>query len=122
MGTDVRKAIYDGFPASQVIACDLLADFIALGHKLYDDKDACPIHFFTADIFAVPLSSSPVLLIPSEKSLSDISTLSDLLGRTSIVYAGALFHLFDESTQHALALRIALLFHLTVVCIALHSS
>ncbi|KAI0032330.1 hypothetical protein K488DRAFT_78529 [Vararia minispora EC-137] len=109
MGTDVRKLLHDGFPGAQVLACDLLPDFIALGHKLYRDKDICPVHFFAADMYEIPLVAPIEPPIPSNVPLGEIKKMSDLLGRLSFVYGGALFHLWDESTQHALALRFALL-------------
>jgi len=108
MGTDVRKAVFDGFPGSQIIACDLLPEFIMLGHKLYGDKGASSVHFITGDVFSLPRPEAVATPIPrSTTPLSDISSLSDLAGRVSFVYAGAFFHLFDEPTQHGLALRLA---------------
>ncbi|KZV63373.1 hypothetical protein PENSPDRAFT_657361 [Peniophora sp. CONT] len=111
MGTDVRKAVFDGYPAAQIVGCDLLSDFIALGHKLYADGDGHPIRFIQGDVFALDLPSptQTVTSTHTTSSLSEFSSLNDLLGRVAAIYTGALFHLFDESTQLAMALRLALL-------------
>ncbi|KAI0646351.1 hypothetical protein C8Q79DRAFT_1000700 [Trametes meyenii] len=117
MGTDVRKLVYDGYPASRVLGCDLRPEYIQLGHELFDDATTCPIHFFTYNVFDLPTSVPP----PSGTGLSDtpapnptvaISTVTDLAqlrGSLTHVYTGALFHLFDEETQHGLAVRLATL-------------
>lgn len=105
MGTDVLKLVDDGYPANLVAGCDLRRAYIDLGYKLYRDEYTCPIHFFTSDIFDLPLESSSV----PTASLKDVSSLADLVGRVSYIYTGALFHLFDKDTQYAIALRLALL-------------
>ncbi|VDC06430.1 unnamed protein product [Peniophora sp. CBMAI 1063] len=109
MGTDVRKAVYDGYPASQVVGCELVAEFLTLGHKLYRDEDTCNIRFIQGDIFALQLPSSLQPTTPPVTSISQSTSLGDLLGRAAAIYTGALFHLFDESAQYALALRLAML-------------
>ncbi|VDC07017.1 unnamed protein product [Peniophora sp. CBMAI 1063] len=109
MGTDVRKAAYDGFPASQIVGCELQSEFIRLGKKLYGDAENTPIRFIQGDALALKLPTSAQSITPSTTPVREVAALDDLLGRVAVVYAGALFHLFDESTQHALALRLALL-------------
>jgi len=105
MGTDVRKLVSDGYPASNVLGCDLRQGFIDAGYSLFQDKETCKIHFFTSDIFEVPatISTTPALL----SDLSSITDLRQLEGSIDHFYAGALFHLFDEPTQYAIAIRIA---------------
>ena len=106
MGSDVRKIVSDGYPAKNVIGVDLRQEFLDLGYRLYDS--AWGINFFTSDIFEVPYPTpkgTPAANIP----LSDVKSLSELRGRITHFYTGALFHLFDEPTQHALALRVAAL-------------
>ncbi|KAI0070741.1 hypothetical protein K474DRAFT_1713069 [Panus rudis PR-1116 ss-1] len=106
MGTDVRKLVADGYPARNVIGCDLRQEFIDLGYELYKDKNTSQIHFLTSDIFDVPVSS------PSEPEAIDLDKvikLTQLTGQIDYFYAGALFHLFDESTQYELAKRVATL-------------
>ncbi|KAI0320795.1 hypothetical protein OF83DRAFT_1162217 [Amylostereum chailletii] len=109
MGTDVRKLTSDGFPASQILACDLRSEFLALGHKLYADVATCSIHFFPADIFTIPISASASVIaeVSSEIAITQSTNIADLIGRVTFIYTGALFHLWDESTQRALALRLA---------------
>lgn len=118
MGTDVRKLVADGYPASNVLGCDLRQEFIEYGYKLFKDKDHCTIHFFASDIFEVPYplptdQASAVLV-----DVSNIKDLKQLYGRVDHFYTGALFHLFDQSTQYALALRVAQLLKCTPGAIA----
>ncbi|CCM03426.1 uncharacterized protein FIBRA_05557 [Fibroporia radiculosa] len=107
MGTDVRKLVQDGYPASHILGCDLRQDFIDLGFKLYSDGETCPIHFFTSDIFNCPVEfefgRDPSAITPGAR----ITELAQLTGSLTHIYVGALFHLFDESTQYAIALRLA---------------
>lgn len=106
MGTDVRKLVYDGYPATSVLGCDLRQDYIDLGYKLYGDKETSQIYFFTSDIFDLPPSFNNAVVHGND---AKITTLSQLLDSLTHVYTGALFHLFDESTQYAIALRLAAL-------------
>jgi len=110
MGTDVRKLVLDGYPASQVVGCDLRPEFISSGHKLYNDEATCPIHFFSDDMFNIPAEAQPAASVPSgDFSLRSVTSLGHLVGRMAYIYTGALFHLFDEDTQFAIALRLAVL-------------
>jgi hypothetical protein len=67
------------------------------------------VHFFSADMSSLPLETPIMPLIPSVIPVKEVTKLSDLLGRVSFVYTGALPLLFDESMQHAISLRLALL-------------
>ncbi|KAI0330294.1 hypothetical protein GY45DRAFT_1370866 [Cubamyces sp. BRFM 1775] len=111
MGTDVRKLVYDGYPASRVLGCDLRPEFIQLGYELFGDVDQCPIRFFTSDVFELP--TSDVAELPSADTarpdVASITGLSQLRGALTHIYTGALFHLFDEETQRGLALRLVTL-------------
>lgn len=107
MGTDVRRLVADGYPPSNVLGCDLRQEFINYGHQLYDDKDTSPIHFFASDIFDVPYPASEGKV--STTDVSSVTHLAQLHDSVTHFYTGALFHLFDEPTQYALALRVALL-------------
>ena len=95
VGTDVRKLVYDGYPATSVLGCDLRQDYIDLGYKLYGDKEASQICSFTSDIFDLPPSFNNAAVHGND---AKITTLSQLLGSLTHVYTGALLHLFDEST------------------------
>jgi len=105
MGTDERKLILDGYPASNVAGCDVRDTFIKIGYILYQDADKCPIKFITGDICKV--SPEPVDSSTAPAGLKDVGTLEQLKNSLTHIYAGALFHLFDEDTQYAIALRLA---------------
>ncbi|KLO18497.1 hypothetical protein SCHPADRAFT_120106 [Schizopora paradoxa] len=126
MGTDVRKLVLDGYPAANVAGCDLRSTFMDMGkNELFGDAGSCEITFFIADIF--DLSPTPVTSIAEKAdSLSRGNSLRDALrnsnpvdgdglsftqlrGRLTHVYVGAVFHLFDEPTQYSVALRVAAL-------------
>lgn len=108
MGTDVRKLALDGFPPNRIIACDLRNDFIEAGFDLFNDRNACDISFFADDIFDLSFEEQAnISSKPSDVPLSKVATLKDLQGRIKYVYTGALFHLFNEETQTALAERVA---------------
>ena len=114
MGTDVRKLVHDGYPASRVLGCDLRQEYIDLGYTLYRDQDSCPIRFIASNIFDLPLTpphSIPGVAAasPGQVDLKSITELSQLYGALTHIYTGALFHLFDEETQYGLAVRLALL-------------
>jgi hypothetical protein len=131
VGTDVRRLARDGYKRDHILGCDLRDTYVDLGYRLYDDMPGTnPIRFFTADIFELsvpPPSSSqdyaaadPMLdetapvpekdpAVARETSLPTVENLSALRGRVNHIYSGALFHLFDEDTQMAIALRMAVL-------------
>jgi len=122
MGTDARKLVLDGYPAVNIAGCDLRSTFLDIGsNELFRDAGSCEISFFTADIFDVRPTKSYAEIISligrTSGSLRDAlqnsysSKLTDaklklLKGRLNHIYAGALFHLFDEPTQYDIALRI----------------
>lgn len=112
MGTEARKLVLDGYPGKNVIACDLRDDFIKIGFKLFGDAGSCPITFITGDIFDVTLSIAQMEMTGTSQ-LRSISDLSQLKGRLQHIYAGALFHLFDEETQYAIATRLSVLLRRT---------
>ena len=107
MGSEVRKLVFGGYPATNVLASDIRQEFIDLGYDLYEDRQTCGIRFFQDDLFSllsagVPKPTSTDSL--SRPGLSQVSRLSDLVGRVNHIYLGALFHLYTEDTQLAIAL------------------
>lgn len=106
VGTDVRKLVRDGYPATQIVGCDLRQSYITSGYKLFDDKETCQIRFITSDVLALPADTSKGV---TTTPINEVSSLSDLTGRVKHLYTGALFHLFDEDTQFAIALRLVTL-------------
>lgn len=104
VGTDVRKLVYDGYPAKNVYGCDLYQAYLDCGYQLYQDKTTCGITFFADDVFEMPYPP------PTTKSMPEkVTALSHLVGHVSHIYAGELFHLFSETQQHQLAQRLAAL-------------
>ncbi|KAI8970882.1 hypothetical protein BD414DRAFT_229957 [Trametes punicea] len=110
MGTDVRKLVYDGYPASRVLGCDLRPEYIQLGYELFGDADGSPIHFFASDVFdlSTDLQHTQGDTAPP-RDPATVTDLSQLRGALTHIYAGALFHLFDEETQRELAVRLVTL-------------
>ncbi|KZP08680.1 hypothetical protein FIBSPDRAFT_802773 [Athelia psychrophila] len=110
MGTDLRKLVYDGYPVSRVLGCDLRPEFITAGYDLYQDKASSKIHFFASDVFDIPVNAPERSIdIP----LANVNHLSDLTNKITHLYSGALYHLFDEATQYAIAVRMATLIRRT---------
>jgi hypothetical protein len=109
VGTDVRRLAYDGYPREHILGCDLRDVYIKLGYRLFrDSPETNPIRFFTADIFSVSLSAENSAPSP-DTCLQRVENLDELRRRLDYIYAGALFHLFDEETQLAIALRMGTL-------------
>lgn len=109
VGTDVRKLVLDGYPPHKVLASDLREAYISYGHELFaDSPTTCPIHFFTSDIFDIPVNNAPSSS-KAEVKPAEVEALWQLAKKVDHLYAGALFHLFDEATQYAIAIRVAML-------------
>ncbi len=113
VGTDLRKLVSDGYPASNVIGCDLRPQYFDFGYELFGDADRCPIRFFAGNIFDLPDNPSPpgpdLAQETSPPGLASAINLSQLRGTLTHIYTGALFHLFDEEAQYMLAVRLAVL-------------
>ena len=105
VGTDLRHIVQSGYPSTSVIGCDVRHDFINLGHALYADRDTCSIPFFVGDIFDTTLRPFTQAADDACLSLQDVRSLDELRGRVRYIYTGALFHLFDEGAQEAIAWR-----------------
>lgn len=103
MGTDARKLVLDGVPASQVIASDFQPAFIEAGYTLFNDRATNNISFLADDMLAVDFSgrSKP----PSQVPLGQVRSLNELKGRMTYIYTSNFFHLFDEKTQTEIAMR-----------------
>ena len=113
MGTDLRYLVQSGYPSESVIGCEVRREFIDLGYELYGDRDTCPIPFLVGDIFDVSPRPFPQQAGDVCPSLNNVQCLNELRGRVKYVYAGALFHLFDEGTQEAIARRLATILDVT---------
>ncbi|KAH7907016.1 hypothetical protein BJ138DRAFT_1161182 [Hygrophoropsis aurantiaca] len=112
VGTDIRKIAFDGYPAENIIGCDLEAEFLTIGHDLFKSTPATfPAHFIPGDVFdpsllsiVPPHDTAPEALAPN---LSDLASLNPLQGRVSIIYTGKFFHLFTKERQLHLARALA---------------
>lgn len=93
-------------PASSVLGGDLREGYIEAGYKLFRDSKSCRIQFFPSDVFDIPTNSAGDLV---DVPLSQVKALWQLPNRVTHLYVEALFHLFDEATQYAIALRVAIL-------------
>ncbi|KZV95798.1 hypothetical protein EXIGLDRAFT_834083 [Exidia glandulosa HHB12029] len=112
-GNDARKAVADGFPASQVIASDFQADFWSLGYTLFrDSPESCGIRFVQGDVFSSSLidpSATPTASADPIAACVQSASLVPLQGHVSALHTSAFFHLFDEEKQLEIAKRCAAL-------------
>ncbi|KIK57808.1 hypothetical protein GYMLUDRAFT_46003 [Collybiopsis luxurians FD-317 M1] len=116
-GNDLRKAIEDGFPAHNVIASDLRAEFWNFGHELFKSNPATfPVTFIPGDVLdqsfisiQPPLQNRPVTSLDSVRSLlrAKPQSLDFLRGQLSVVHASAFFHLFNKDEQLVIAKKLA---------------
>lgn len=121
VGSDVRKLAMDGYPANRIIGCDIRQTYIDLGHRLFTDKpESLSIRFIVDDILSLSInpptahSAAPSTEIPAARLTNNasVSSLENTRNQMRFIYAGALFHLFDESTQFAIAVRLIRLLRL----------
>ncbi|KAH9065637.1 hypothetical protein EDB87DRAFT_1672338 [Lactarius vividus] len=113
-GTDVRKAIADGFPLRNVVTSDLHQGFCDLGHRLFrTTPDTFPVTFVPGDVFnpehlsivsPFTANSPPVATVPDLRTLT---SLNPLHGHVSAICALYFFHLFSEDAQLRLARALA---------------
>ncbi|KIJ60825.1 hypothetical protein HYDPIDRAFT_97879, partial [Hydnomerulius pinastri MD-312] len=112
VGTDIRKAVADGFPAERAIGSDLHPEFGELGHKLFrTTTESFAGHFVPGDALDPAMLSvvKPFDRAPDspEPELSSLTSLNPLQGRVSAVHASNFFHLFSEDKQLHLARALA---------------
>ncbi|KAF8207831.1 hypothetical protein K438DRAFT_1962099 [Mycena galopus ATCC 62051] len=108
-GTDIRKVAADGFPLENLVASDLRQGFWDLGHELFQSTpETFPVSFLAGDIFdrtflvpAAAVSTSTSSIEPP--TLSNLTSLTALNGKISILHASLFFHLFNEQKQTELA-------------------
>ncbi|KAI7881641.1 hypothetical protein K492DRAFT_161387 [Lichtheimia hyalospora FSU 10163] len=82
IGTDLRQLLLDGYPGTCLIGTDLSKHYIECGYDLFQDRDTCPIHFTTGDIFD---SKSP--------------SLARFQNKIGIAYSGSVIHLLQSIDQ-----------------------
>lgn len=114
-GSDLRKAVFDGWPAKDTVACDLFDGLWEHGHKLYRTTPAMfPAGFVAGDAFNEDITSlqEPCYSLPPEnrpESLTSLKSLIPLRGHVDAIHTSLFFHLFDEEKQLELARRLAAL-------------
>ncbi|KAF5392248.1 hypothetical protein D9757_001536 [Collybiopsis confluens] len=115
-GSDVRKAIEDGYPARNIIASDLRPEFWNFGHELFKtDPQTFPVTFIPGDVLdASFISIQPPLQIPLENSIvnttilqTNAKSLDFLRGHLSAIHTSAFFHLFGKDEQLIIAKKLA---------------
>ncbi|KAI0716164.1 hypothetical protein C8T65DRAFT_125382 [Cerioporus squamosus] len=113
-GSDVRKAVLDGYPVESCLATDLRSGLYKEGHALFrDSPETFPVPFIEGDVLdpgfldiQEPLTTATA---PTDAppELSTVTSLNQLRGHVSAVYMGKFLHIFDEAGQaqiaHALA-------------------
>ncbi|KAI0687626.1 hypothetical protein BC835DRAFT_403343 [Cytidiella melzeri] len=114
-GNDTRKVIQDGYPKHNVMASDLRKGLWDLGHKLFcSTPQSFPVAFVEGNIFdpefltsAPPLATSTSVYADLRPDLASLTSLNPLRGRMSVIFTGALFHLFSFEQQHSIAKSLA---------------
>ncbi|KAG2146168.1 uncharacterized protein EDB93DRAFT_490348 [Suillus bovinus] len=111
-GVDARKAAADGFPAKNIIASDIINEFLELSHELFrTTPTSYPGCLLPGDVFDpefLPIAAQPndVSSAPAI-DVSSLKSLNPLHGRISAISATRLFHLFTEDKQLHLARALA---------------
>ncbi|KAH7928244.1 hypothetical protein BV22DRAFT_218164 [Leucogyrophana mollusca] len=111
-GSDAREIVYGGFPASNIVATDVIPELWDLGHELYmSTPETFPAHFIPGDAFnPLHLSAAPPSRVATDTCLPDLTTLKSLnplRGHISIIHASSFLHLFGEEKQIYLARALA---------------
>lgn len=111
-GVDARKAAADGFPAKNIIASDVVNEFLHLSHELFKTTPASypgcllPGDAFDPEFLSIVAPSYDVSPAPAI-DLSSLKSLNPLHGRISAINAIAFFHLFNEEKQLHVARALA---------------
>jgi len=116
-GSDIRKAIEDGFPAQNIVASDLQPEFWQFGHDLFkSNASTLPVTFIPGDVFDTslismqPPATSPHHVVDvSLRSLLELdsTSLNPLRGYLSAIHTSAFFHLFSKDKQIIVARKLA---------------
>ncbi|KAI1787643.1 hypothetical protein LXA43DRAFT_702318 [Ganoderma leucocontextum] len=113
-GSDVRKAIVDGYPIESSLATDLHDGLYKEGHALFRDTPTTfSVPFIQGDVFdpnfLAIAEHLPMYTVPTEPvpSLTGLTSLNPLRGHVSAVYMGKFLHVFDEAGQAHIAKALA---------------
>ncbi|KAI0881674.1 uncharacterized protein GGS22DRAFT_54861 [Annulohypoxylon maeteangense] len=80
LGQDIRKYVYDGAPADNLIGVDVESRFHDLGYELFKDRDTLKARLVTGDVF-------------------EDDFLSEFRGKIDIIFVGSFLHLFTYEQQ-----------------------
>ncbi|KAI2463316.1 hypothetical protein F4781DRAFT_440660 [Annulohypoxylon bovei var. microspora] len=80
LGQDIRKFVYDGAPADNLIGVDVESRFHDLGYKLFKDRETLKARLVTGDVF-------------------DDNFLAEFRGKIDIIFVGSFLHLFTYEQQ-----------------------
>ncbi|KAM5536370.1 hypothetical protein V8D89_009968 [Ganoderma adspersum] len=113
-GSDLRKAIVDGYPIESCLATDLHGGLYKEGHRLFRDTPTTfPVPFVQGDVFdpnfltiAQPLSADALPRAPTP-ALTGLTSLNPLCGHVSAIYMGKFLHVFNEAGQAHIARALA---------------
>ncbi|KAF8807056.1 hypothetical protein BYT27DRAFT_7224114 [Phlegmacium glaucopus] len=114
LGTDVRKAVFDGWPVQDIIAFDIQKGFWEYGHQLFKSTpEAFPATFILGDVFDpnfisrrgpfVSMAEINHLNGTITPPLNTLTSLNPLQGKISAIHMSSFFHLFSEDCQLQLA-------------------
>jgi len=111
LGTDVRKAVLDGWPMQDIIASDIQKDFWKYGHQLFKSTpDTFPVAFISGDVFdsSFIFQRGPFLSMTDVEGtiippLNTLSSFDPVQGKISAIHISSFFHLFPEDRQLKLA-------------------
>lgn len=88
-GTDLRQLHLDGYPKGYLIGMDSSSHYIDCGYDLFKDRARCPLTFVVGDVFTD----------------LDGNGIREYDGRTAIVMAGSVIHLFQSTDQVTLFVK-----------------
>lgn len=86
----------------------LLTDYIDMGKRLFkaaSEPGKSP-HFIAGDLFSDGFLNPEAPQSESLPNLRELTNLTPLIGRVRVLSASSLFHLFSESHQQILAMRL----------------
>jgi len=110
VGSDLRQVVNKGWKREDVLAIDVLPEWIELGQELLVGLEP-PIPYFIGNIFDPQVfdPNKPPEPLGESLDLFALKDLNALKGRVTVISADFMFHLFGEKDQERLAQYFALL-------------
>ncbi|KAM0796363.1 hypothetical protein BDR22DRAFT_900139 [Usnea florida] len=94
LGQDLRKLVADGVPPGRLFGTDLFAEYEAVGHELFRDRDRFQGRFIAADLF------------DDDDSALGGGSMKNNVGTWDVVNIFMFLHIWDLDTQVAACKRI----------------